>query len=124
MVVVPKSLFPTTSMPVSVYPADDLLLPERRRARRDLTPVPPTPMVSSAKERAASEPNAASGGHPKTPAPVPDMAEDRKNMDIPLRYSTKLCMDVLTYCCACCCALVHGGWVGRSVVGALYVLLP
>ena len=84
MVVVPKSLFPTTSMPVSVYPADDLLLPERRRARRDLTPVPPTPMVSSAKERAASEPNAASGGHPKTPAPVPDMAEDRKNMDIPL----------------------------------------
>ena len=45
MVVVPKSLFPTTSMPVSVYPADDLLLPERHRARRDLTPVPPTPAV-------------------------------------------------------------------------------
>ena len=39
-------IFPTT--PVSVYPADDLPLPERRRARRDLTRVPPTPVVWSA----------------------------------------------------------------------------
>ena len=38
-----KLIFST--MPVSVYPADDFLLPEHHLARRDLTPMTPTPVV-------------------------------------------------------------------------------
>ena len=36
LVVIPKQI---ATMPVSVYPPDDLLLPERQRACRDLAPV-------------------------------------------------------------------------------------
>ena len=64
-------------------------------------------MAISAKERAPT-PNTASGD--RQPSRNPDMAGDRKNMEIPTRYSDKLRMNVLMYVLLylllCCCAAV------------------
>ena len=58
-------------MPVPVYPADDHLLSERHRHRRDPTPVPPSRLLSSAKEWAASVPNSVGGGRQSSPVFFP-----------------------------------------------------
>ena len=71
--------------------------------------------VLSAEERAPT-PNSASGESRKEPSPVPDMAGDGKNMEIPIRYSNKLRINVLEHCSTCCRAAVHGRWMGRWVV--------
>ena len=77
-------------------------------------------------ERTGPNATSASGEGRKEPSSIPDMARDRKNMEIPIRYSNKLqltrCMNVVTYCCTSSCTAVHG-CVNASVGGVLYVML-
>ena len=93
-------------IPCATGPPADARPPHVRSTRRH--------KVLSAKKRAPT-PNSVRGERRKQPLPIPDMAEDRKIMEIPIRPSNKLCVNVLTYCCTCCCAAVHGRWLGRRV---------
>ena len=119
-VVVIVSLCIFTAMPVLVCPVVERL--SRAARMRHARPTRRHKILSG--RGRAPTPNSASGDRRKEPSPIPDMAGDRKDMEMLIRYSNKLCMSVLTYCCTCCCCsttavvLLYmvdaGGWLTPS----------
>ena len=72
------------------------IAPDRHWPTRGLATLPRPPYTATLGvpgERTGPNANSASAQRRKEPSPVPDMVGGRKNMEIPIQYSNKVCIN-------------------------------